>query len=328
MTQNKPKLAASVRKRYEDLAFGRALRKLRETAGLSQVALAEAAGLYSNYPSCLERGRKSATLSIVNRLAAALKRQPSELIALASSEFALLEAGVTSAQAPFNNDPLHPHPAGEAFQTDVPAKAYPLCWPSGWDRTPKEARRRGRFTSYGLYLTAAEAIERVARQLKKLRKGSSDLVISTNVINIEKSKDRLGLVGARDPGVAVYWREGDNTRCMAIDRYGELVCNIAAISASLSAMRAIERHGGGAILDRAFSGFLALPAPERELWFEVLGVRADAGPDEIRLAHRRLFAANPEFRTGGAASELARITKARDEGLSSIALDHGSNFDE
>src|SRR6185437_2928884 len=104
-----------------------------------------------------------------------------------------------------------------------------------------------------------------------------------------------------DPGVAVYWREGKNTRCMAIDRYSRVPDNLAAIAATLDAMRAIERHGGAEILDRAFTGFVALPAPEQ--WFTILGVSANATAEEIKLAHRRLIAAHPEFRTGGAASE-------------------------
>jgi hypothetical protein len=193
-----------------------------------------------------------------------------------------------------------------------PIKAYPLCWPAGWRRAPKSERKRGRFTHYGERLYAPEAIERLLYQLKQLGVDADDPVISTNVRALEMHKARIS--GLADPGVAVYWRDGKNTRCMAIDCYDELVDNIAAAAATLEALRSVERHGGAAILDRAFAGFVALPAPEQ--WFTILGVSANATEDEIKLAHRRLVAAHPEFRTGGAARELARINAARDEGMS------------
>src|SRR3954467_15855639 len=66
-------------------------------------------------------------------------------------------------------------------------------------------------------------------------------------------------------------------RCMAIDRYTRVADNLAAIAATLEAMRAIERHGGGAILERAFLGFAALPEKASSPWWrDVLGISATA----------------------------------------------------
>src|SRR3984893_16238997 len=115
---------------------------------------------------------------------------------------------------------------------------------------------------------------------------SDDILISTNV------KLRLdGLPRSdqepSDPGAAVYWqKKGQSMRCMAIDRYDRVADNLAAIAATLEAMRAIERHGGAAILDRAFTGFKALAAPEQP--FQVLGVGANASKEEIERAYRLL----------------------------------------
>jgi len=55
---------------------------------------------------------------------------------------------------------------------------------------------------------------------------------------------------------------------MAIDRYSTVEGNLAAIAATLDAMRAIERHGATVILERTFADFMALPAPvaAREWW--------------------------------------------------------------
>jgi hypothetical protein len=47
--------------------------------------------------------------------------------------------------------------------------------------------------------------------------------------------------------------------------------NLAAVAATLDALRAIERHGGGSILERAFIGFAALPASIEKPWRETLG---------------------------------------------------------
>lgn len=77
-------------------------------------------------------------------------------------------------------------------------------------------------------------------------------------------------------------------------------------------MRAIERHGGAEILDRAFTGFVALPAPEQ--WFTILGVSANATRTEIDTAYRRLAATHHPDR-GGDGQAMARINAARDEGL-------------
>lgn len=60
---------------------------------------------------------------------------------------------------------------------------------------------------------------------------------------------------------------------MAIDQYYRVEENLAAIAATLDAMRAIERHGGAQILDRASTGFAALQAPMAvaRSWREMFG---------------------------------------------------------
>lgn len=75
-------------------------------------------------------------------------------------------------------------------------------------------------------------------------------------------------------------------------------------------MRAIERHGGAAILERAFTGFTALPAPgaARE-WWDVLGVPRNSSADEARAAFRRLASENHPDR-GGSAERMAEINAA------------------
>jgi DnaJ domain len=193
-----------------------------------------------------------------------------------------------------------------------PIQAFPLQWPPGWRRIASYQRKRARFANYKRELSVMDGIGRVLEELSKLEVKRDDLVISTNVPTRLDGLPRSDKVPA-DPGAAVYWTKGKETRCMAIDRYDRVQDNLAAIAATLEAMRAIERHGGAEILDRAFTGFVALPAPEQ--WFNVLGVSIQATHEQIEEAYRKLAMKHHPDRPGGNAGEMARINAARDEGL-------------
>lgn len=58
----------------------RNVRRLRGTRGLSQEALADAAGVHVTYLSGIENGRRNATLSVLERLAKSLGVSESELV--------------------------------------------------------------------------------------------------------------------------------------------------------------------------------------------------------------------------------------------------------
>lgn len=196
--------------------------------------------------------------------------------------------------------------------------ASPLSWPAGWKRTPGSQRDKARFGKasraragggweYGRELTVAEGVERVRRELQRMGIDDADLVISTN---LELRLDGLPRSSQRepaDPGAAVYWLDRfDRTqppKCMAIDRYDRVADNLAAVAATLEAMRAIERHGGAAILERAFAGFTALPAPVASSWREVLD------PADPEGSYRRLRSQHhPD--NGGNADTFQRVQSA------------------
>lgn len=168
---------------------------------------------------------------------------------------------------------------------------YPLAWPVGWRRTAPASRTRAQFkkaTRYedlgngagqryipGRSLTMSESTMRALGELRRTGVQDGDHVISTNVVLRLDGLPRSDQRTPADPGVAVYWedRRAGARRCMAIDIYDRVEDNLAAIAATLEAMRAIERHGGAAILDRAFTGFTALPPPMAagKPWREVFG---------------------------------------------------------
>ena len=193
-------------------------------------------------------------------------------------------------------------------------EAYPLAWPQGWPRKKSYQRSRAKFSTSGRVLSVMDGVQRVLLELERLGVKRDDLVISTDIPTRLDGLPRSDRTVA-DPGVAVYWRKRADTRCMAIDRYDRVADNLAAIAATLEAMRAIERHGGAEILDRAFTGFVALPAPEQ--WWQVLGVAENATCEEIDAAYRRLAALHHPDR-GGDNAQMARINAARGEGLERV----------
>lgn len=205
-------------------------------------------------------------------------------------------------------------------------RTYPLHWPDGWPRTAvredaKFHRQTQRFrtnptgtTEYTERerLSIGDGCDRVLRALGAMGIADYDVVISTNIEPTLSGVPRRAGRAPDDPGVALYWKRKGKRQCMAIDRYTRVGDNLAAVAATLDAMRSIDRHGGAQILDRAFTGFVALPAPEQ--WFQVLGVSAGASIGQIQDAYRDLASKHHPDK-GGDSNEMARINAARDAGM-------------
>lgn len=200
--------------------------------------------------------------------------------------------------------------------------AYPLSWPVGWKRCSLRtgaAFRVGQGMS-ARKLTIRDGIKRVLAELDRMGVRADDVIISSNVK--PHIMDSQGS-NVSDPGVAVYWRKSpkEPQRVLAVDRYHNVADNLAALAATLDAMRAIERHGGAVVMDRAFEGFTALPPPTSERpWWEVLGVSRAASPEEIKAAHRAAVVAAHPDKPGGSHDKMAALNRARDAGLAERTL--------
>lgn len=202
--------------------------------------------------------------------------------------------------------------------------AYPLTWPADWKRIEPQHRRDARFTTTrhstsrrGQPLNISDGVLRVLEALQMMGLGRDDVVISTNVPLRLDGLPRSDRSEPGDPGAAVYWQEATGGRkVMAVDQYTRVADNLAAIAATLDAMRAIERHGGAAILERAFTGFTALPAPgARREWWEVLGVPKGCNREHITAAYRRLRSEHHPDK-GGSAERFDEVERAYREATS------------
>lgn len=187
-------------------------------------------------------------------------------------------------------------------------EAYPLCWPLTRPRT--KWRDSARFdTSF------ARARDNIVEQIGLLcgRGTRADLIISTN---IPLRRDGLPLANQRTPndvGVAVYFTYKKQQMCFACDRWKRVEDNMQAIAKTIEALRGVARWGTGDMLQSAFTGFAALPAPGQATargWREVLEV----GPQErnldvIRDRYRRLSTLRHPDR-GGTHEAMAELNWA------------------
>lgn len=195
--------------------------------------------------------------------------------------------------------------------------AYPLQWPEGWPRTPSYKAKDANFKRDGKRISVAEGAERVLDQIGMMGVDRQDVVVSTNVRTRLDGLPRSGEPEPSDRGAAVYWEDRKrNRRVMAIDRYGKVADNLAAIAATLDAMRAIERHGGAPILDRAFTGFTALPAPgTKRTWREVMGFppAATLSAEMLKSRYRSLaFDRHPD-KAGGTHDAMVELNAAYEQ---------------
>ena len=193
-------------------------------------------------------------------------------------------------------------------------EAYPLYWPEGRPRTRDGSRERARFdTSF------ARARDEVVRQIELMAgryawmRKETNLIVSTN---LQLRRDGLPLAGQRqpnDPGVAVYFNYKKTPVCFACDRWSRIEDNMQAIAKTIDALRGIARWGTGDMMEAAFKGFTALPAPGANPlhWRSVLGLGATATRADVEAAFRRRRSETHPDR-GGSTDEFNAVQRAYD----------------
>lgn len=188
------------------------------------------------------------------------------------------------------------------------AQSYPLFWPSGKPRTKIPAR-----ATFG-ELTFDRARMQLRREIGLL--GAKDVILSTNLSLRNDGEPRSNQRVPDDRGIAVYFNHKGRPMCFACDQWQSMEHNVRAITKTIEAIRGIERWGGGSMVEQAFSGFTALPAPEpfrpTELWWAVIGVQAHTPTVEVIGAYReKAKLLHPD--NGGDQMKMAALNKAYTE---------------
>jgi len=182
-------------------------------------------------------------------------------------------------------------------------ESFPLSWPTGYRRTTR--RIGSKF---------AQSMDKAQRFLRDevSRLGGRNLIVSTNL----RLRNDGGIYAADmnklidDPGVAIYFKYKGKDISMCCDQYLRVWENIYALAKGIEALRGMERWGVSDFLDRAFTGFTALPeSTSTKSWSDILGVPINASADQIKEAYRRLAMVHHPDK-GGDANEFTRIKSA------------------
>lgn len=161
--------------------------------------------------------------------------------------------------------------------------AYPLSWPVGYKRTT------GRISSP--FKQSMEKAQQFLRQ-ELNRMGASGLIVSSNIPVRKDGMFYTDWMNRKidDPGVAIFFVYHGKDVTMCCDQYLRIWENIYALGKAIEALRGLERWGVSDFLDRAFTGFTALPpsiTPEVNIW-HVLGLtEKPATLKEVINAYRK-----------------------------------------
>lgn len=215
--------------------------------------------------------------------------------------------------------------------------AYPLVWPTGYKRRAHHERTWSKFSrrrqsTTGNYevrdsITVADGVQRVHRALKAFtrvghdwRVNPADVVISTN---LRARNDGLPASGQRepeDPGVAVYFVLDGKPTAICADRYLKVADNLAAVAATIEALRDIERHGATEA-NRAFAGFMALPEKAgARTFYDVLGIPRNQPLSQavIDARWKELAKTCHPDRPGGSHDAFTELNNARDQAMTAL----------
>ncbi len=162
---------------------------------------------------------------------------------------------------------------------------FPLQWPESWPRTAPATRSWSQFK-----VSFSQALMSLRHELELL--GAANAVITSDLPTRSDGTPYAPGREVSDPGIAVWFVLDGQERVMPCDRWPTHAENMRAIALSIGAMRGLERWGSGNVVQRAFSGFAALPpatpmGPARRPWREVLGL----GPELLATATSTQLAA-------------------------------------
>lgn len=183
---------------------------------------------------------------------------------------------------------------------EKPVEAFPLTWPFGRPRTEAHRRTWSQFKA-----TFGKARDRCLGEIRML--GGKEAIVSSNLpLRLDGMPYASRGATFADSGVAVYFTYKGKPMCFACDRWAKVEDNMHAIALTIGALRGIARWGTGDMMEAAFTGFAALPAPGQTSapgWRELFGFAPDEVVTRLRLdgAYRTARSeAHPDRPTGSA----------------------------
>ena len=160
-------------------------------------------------------------------------------------------------------------------------EAFPLSWPPG--------RKRASYREGARFRTAiGQARDEVVHQVCLL--GGKQLIMSSNLALRNDGFPYANQRQPDDPGVAIYFEYKKRQMCFACDRWRKVEDNLQAVAKTIEALRGVARWGTGDMMEAAFTGFAALPAPGQTSlsWREILEVSPNASRDEVSMSYKTL----------------------------------------
>lgn len=187
---------------------------------------------------------------------------------------------------------------------------YPLCWPEGWRRTPPGKRKRAPYK-----VGEEQAKRELIHSIYLLR--ATEVVLSTNIRLRQDGLPFSNQPRLDDPGVAIYFRRHGALQAIACDQWDLIGDNYRALGLAIEGLRAIERSGASELLERAFTGFAALPAASAIPWKVILGFHPDehVTVQDVQRAYRELARLRHPDVPGGSVAAFVSLNGARDAAL-------------
>lgn len=184
----------------------------------------------------------------------------------------------------------------------------PLQWPVSRPRTKNFGKSKFREFSQTAFDLRTE--------LRLL--GAKNVKITSNMeLTRYSTTPKQSQPSNMDPGIAIYFDLKKKPTCMAFDKFPTAWENLAAAVSTIKALRGIERWGGSDMMEEAFRGFEALPAPES--WRETLNipVNMEVSATDLKRIYRELSRKHhPDM--GGNLREMQRINMAYSQACKEI----------
>lgn len=192
--------------------------------------------------------------------------------------------------------------------------AYPLQWPIGRERTPEYQKKYGNLNK----MPSGRIRQLLAKEMRLMNVGG--WVISSNVAVRNDGLPYANQKMPEDSGVVLYFTRKGVDIAISCDAWRSVDANLRAIGLTIEAIRGMERWGTEEMIDRAFTGFKALPEAiimgEHTVrsWWEVLEVSQEASPEVVKAAYKaQLHYKHPD--KGGTQWEFEELQKAFREAI-------------